>query len=163
MLGERAGFYDANFGVVLMVAATISLLSLLVWWNARTLARIDEQRSVAEEALRTSEKRTRQIIESAYDAFISMDDQGRVTDWNPQAEKMFGFPRSQALGRVLAEMIIPERYRERHHAGLKRFLATGEGTVLGKPIEVSAMHADGREFPVETLNFADGVERHVGF
>lgn len=149
VLGERAGFYNTNFGVVLMVAATISLLSLLVWWNARTLARIDQQRSAAEEALRTSEKRTRQIIESAYDAFISMDDKGRVTDWNPRAEKMFGFSRAQALGRVLAEMIIPERYRERHRAGLNRFLATGEGTVLGKPIEVSAIHADGREFPVE--------------
>ena len=98
--GERAGFYNAGFGVVLMVAATVSLLSLLVWWNARALARMDEQRSVAEDALRDSEKRTRQIIESAYDAFVSMDAEGRVTDWNPRAEKMFGFTRAQALGRV---------------------------------------------------------------
>lgn len=147
--GERAGYYNAGFGVVLMVAATISLLCVLVWWNTRSVARLDSKRSAAEEALRTNEKRTRQIIESGYDAFIAMDVEGRVTDWNPRAEAMFGFTRAQVIGGMLSELIIPHRYRERHRAGLKRFLATGEGTVLGRPIEISALHADGREFPVE--------------
>lgn len=147
--GERAGFYSAGFGIVLMVTATITLLSLLVWWNARSLARLEARRAIAEQALRTSERRNRLIIESANDAFIAMDGEGLVTDWNPRAEKMFGYLRKEALGRPLAELIIPERYREMHRQGLKRFLASGQGPVVGRPIEIEALHADGHEFPVE--------------
>lgn len=147
--GERLGFYSSDFGVVLMVAGTVTLLALLVWWSVRALTRMDAERSAAEEALRSEERRTRQIIESAHDAFISMDANGNVTDWNPRAEAMFGFAKQDVIGRRLCELIIPERYRERHREGLKRFLASGNGPVLGKPVEISALHADRREFPVE--------------
>jgi PAS domain S-box-containing protein len=147
--GERAGFYSTNFGVTLMVVSTIGLLSILVWWTARALNRADAERSVVEHALRTSEKRARLVIESAYDAFIAMDAEGVIIDWNPQAEKTFGFPSSQAVGRRLSETIIPERYRARHQLGLEHFLKTGEGPFLGKPVEITALRADGTEFPVE--------------
>ena len=147
--GERAGLFSASFGVALMVASTASLLALVVWWNARGLFRADANRRDAERALRESEQHTRLIIEAAYDSFIAMDARGIVLDWNPQAEKTFGFTRSEALGRALSELIIPERYREAHRAGLQRFLSTGEARVIGRPIEITALNRLREEFPVE--------------
>ena len=103
----------------------------------------------AEAALRASEQRTRLILDNALDAVISMNAAGIITDWNAQAESMFGWSSAEALGRKLSETIIPERYRARHESGLKRFLLTGEGPVLNKRIEISALDRSGREFQVE--------------
>ena len=89
------------------------------------------------------------IIESALDSVVVMDDHGVITFWNRQAELTFGWARKDAVGRRLSEMIIPERYREAHEAGLKRFLATGQGPVLNKRLELAALHRDGHEFQVE--------------
>lgn len=147
--GEKAGWFSASFGVALMVASTTSLLALFVWWNARSLSRTDLNRREAERALRDSEQHTRLIIDAAYDSFIAMDANGIVIDWNPQAEKTFGFTRAEAVGRSLCEMIIPEQYREAHRVGLQRFLQTGETRVIGRPIEITAMNRAGGEFPVE--------------
>ncbi len=107
------------------------------------------ERNRAEEALRASERRIRSIVDTAYDAFVAMNAAGFITDWNPQAEAIFGWSRAEAVGRSLGEIIIPERYREAHQRGLARFLATGEGPVLNKPIEISALRRDGTEFPVD--------------
>ncbi|HEV2131488.1 MAG TPA: PAS domain S-box protein, partial [Longimicrobiaceae bacterium] len=107
------------------------------------------ERRHAEEELRRSEERTREILESAHDAFITMDTQGRVCGWNSQAEATFGWPREEALGKPLVELIIPPHYREAHQQGLARFLATGDGPVLGRRIEVTALHRDGNELPIE--------------
>ncbi len=103
----------------------------------------------AEATLRESEERTRLIVETALDAVIVMDEDGRITDWNSQAEASFGWPRREAVGRLLSTTVIPPQYREAHERGLQRFLATGEGPVLNKRIEITAAHRDGREFPVE--------------
>ncbi len=107
------------------------------------------ERKRAEQALRESEERNRAIVETAYDAFVSMDAAGRIVAWNAQAEASFGWPRDEVVGRLLAETIIPPRYREAHTAGLARLLATGEGVVLDKRLELEALRRDGREFPVE--------------
>ncbi|MBC8117053.1 MAG: response regulator, partial [Candidatus Saccharimonas sp.] len=96
-----------------------------------------------------SDLQTRLILDSAYDAMVAMDSSGRIVDWNRQATATFGWSREEALGRVLAETIVPPAYREAHSRGLARFLATGEGPVLNQRIEVSALRRDGREFPVE--------------
>jgi PAS domain S-box-containing protein len=96
-----------------------------------------------------SEARTRSIVESALDAVISMDASGRITGWNARAEAIFGWPAGEVLGRQLADTIIPPAQREAHSRGLKRFLATGEGPVLNRRIEVSALRRDGSEFPAE--------------
>jgi PAS domain S-box-containing protein len=106
-------------------------------------------RKKVEEILRIREEETRRILETAQDAFIGMDAHGRITDWNRQAEDIFGWPRDEAIGRTLAETIIPERYREQHWRGLNRYLETGHGPVLGKRLELSAVRRDGTEFPVE--------------
>ena len=146
--GEKAGFYGTSFGVGLMVIVTISLLAIFAWWTARALNQAETELAIAEHALRTSEQRARLVIESAYDAFIAMDAEGVIIDWNTEAEKIFGISSSQAIGRKLSETIIPERYRERHRAGLKHFLKTGEGPLLGKRLEITALRADNSEFPV---------------
>jgi len=107
------------------------------------------ERKRIEDALRDSEERTRLIIETALDAVVTIDSDGMIAGWSPQAEKTFGWKMDEVRGRSLAETIIPERYREAHRRGMQRFLATGEGPVLNKRIELSALHRDGREFPVE--------------
>ena len=146
--GEKAGLYSTSFGAGLMVTLTISLLAIFVWWMTRVLNRAESELAVAEHALRTSEQRARLVIESAYDAFIAMDSEGVIIDWNTEAEKIFGLSSSQAIGRKLSETIIPEQHRERHQAGLKHFLETGEGPLLGKRIEITALRADSSEFCV---------------
>ncbi len=102
-----------------------------------------------EEALRQSEERARQIVETAYDPFITIDADGRVLDWNTQATKTFGWSRQEVLGKTLAELIVPTQHREAHANGIRRYLATGEGPVLNSRIEITALHRDGHEFPVE--------------
>ena len=89
------------------------------------------------------------IIDRAHSAVVSMAEQGLVTNWNPSAEEIFGRAREDALGRPVAELIIPERLRDAHREGLRRFLATGEGSMLDRRINVKALRADGAEFPAE--------------
>ncbi|MEX2272613.1 MAG: PAS domain S-box protein [Vicinamibacterales bacterium] len=107
------------------------------------------QKARMEAALRESEERSRGIIDAALDAVITMDEHGLITAWNPQAEKIFGWSREEAIGRALSSTIIPSSLRAAHERGLRHYLATGEGPVLGRRIEVTAQHRDGREFPVE--------------
>jgi two-component system sensor histidine kinase/response regulator len=104
---------------------------------------------LAQEALRHSEQRTRLIIDTANDAFVAMDARGDVIDWNSQAEITFGWKRDEIVGRSLAETIIPPQYREAHTAGLRHFLATKVGPLLNTRIEITALHRDGQEFPIE--------------
>jgi PAS domain S-box-containing protein len=106
-------------------------------------------RKQAETALRDNAEQTRMIIDTAYDAFVAMDAQGKIIDWNPRAEAIFGWSRDEALGRDVAGTIIPERHREAHTDGLAHFLATGEGPVLNNRLEISALRRDGSEFAVE--------------
>lgn len=103
----------------------------------------------AEAALQDREEETRQILQTAQDAYIGMDATGEITDWNRQAEVIFGWSNEEAIGRTLADTIIPERFREAHWKGLRRFLETGEGPVLNQRLELSGVRRDGTEFPVE--------------
>ena len=102
-----------------------------------------------QDALIESEKRTRLIIESSLSAIVIMDSYGLITDWNHQAEKMFGWSRNEAIGQRLEDLIIPLRFRNAHLQGLKLFLHTGIGPILNQLIEHVAMRRDGSEFPVE--------------
>ncbi len=103
----------------------------------------------SEQALAARERETRHILETAQDAFISIDDRGVIADWNQQAAATFGWTRAEALGQPLAEMVIPQRFREAHARGIERFLRTGEGAAVGKRLELVALDRSGREFPVE--------------
>ena len=101
------------------------------------------------EAHREAEARLRATIDNALDAVVQMDSEGIIIGWNDQAENIFGWPREEAVGRVLHETIIPPQYREAHVHGLKRYLLTHEKHIINSRIEVVGIHRDGHEFPVE--------------
>ena len=103
----------------------------------------------AERALRRVEQQAQLIVDSALDAVVSIDADGVVTDWNKQAEQTFGWTRTEALGRRMSETIIPMRYRESHERGLQHFFGTGQGPLLHRRVEITALRRDGTEFPVE--------------
>ena len=107
------------------------------------------ERRRAEEAVRRGEAVRGAVLESAIDSVITMNHEGRVVEFNPAAEQTFGYRRSDAVGKLVRELIVPAQLREAHERGLKRYLATGEGPLVGKRTEVMAMKADGTEFPVE--------------
>jgi diguanylate cyclase len=112
------------------------------------------ERKHTEAALRASEERTRRILETAGDAFVAINEHGQITDWNRQAEATFGWPAVEILGRRLDEVLIPPDQRELHRRGLARFLATGDGPVLGQRVELRALHRDGHQVPVELVVWA---------
>ena len=89
------------------------------------------------------------LRQAGLDCIITMDHEGRIREFNPAAEKTFGYRRDEAIGRMLAELVIPEQHRKAQAGGLAAFLKSGFGPVLGKRIEVSAVRRDGSEFPVE--------------
>ncbi len=106
-------------------------------------------RRQVKKAVRANEMRTRQIIEGSHDPFIAMNVDGIITEWNEAAYHTFGWSRSQALGQRLDELIMPHRFREAHHTGMQRFIASGSATILDKRIELIALRQSGEEFPVE--------------
>ena len=107
------------------------------------------ERKAIEEALRESELRKSAMLEAALDCIVTITKESRVVEWNPAAERTFGYARDAALGRDLAELIIPPELRERHRQGVARYLATGDHLVLGRRLELEALRADGSRFPVE--------------
>jgi PAS domain S-box-containing protein len=107
------------------------------------------QQTQAERALREGEARKRAIFEGALDCIVTMDHAGRITEFNPAAEQTFGYAHADAIDQPLVDLLVPPSLRARHTEGLRRYLATGEGPVLGKRIEVQALRADGTEFPAE--------------
>jgi PAS domain S-box-containing protein len=111
--------------------------------------------------------RQTRLIEAALDAVIEIDERGVVTEFNAIAERMFGYRKADAIGRLLEELIIPGPLRERHRAGLARLLATGDPRLLGTRVEITAMHADGSEIPVElalvTAERLDGRRCFIGW
>jgi two-component system, chemotaxis family, CheB/CheR fusion protein len=107
-----------------------------------------QQRDRRLDPAETLEALSRTFLDSALDCIITMDASGRVQEFNPASERVFGFSRGEAVGKELAELIIPPRLRERHRQGLARYLKTGEGPLIGKLIEIEALRRDGSEIMV---------------
>lgn len=147
--GSRNGeFPDDEENVLLGIAANQAATALQRW-------RVEDR-------LRQSDARSGAILETALDCIITMDHNGNVVDFNPAAEKTFGYRRADVVGQQLADLIIPGPFRERHQRGMAHYLATGEGPILGKRVELPALHADGVEFPVElTVTRIPGEGRPV--
>lgn len=99
--------------------------------------------------VQASERRIQTIIASAQDAFVAVGLDGRVIDWNAQAERMFGWSAAEAVGRDLASLVLPERFHASYRDGLQRFRATGDIPLLGRRLERLVLDRTGREFPVE--------------
>jgi PAS domain S-box-containing protein len=107
------------------------------------------ERRRAERQVRESDERHRAILEAALDCVITVDERGRVLEFNPAAERTFGYRRVDAVGREMAELIIPPALRARHREGFSRLLETGEPRIVDRRLELIGMRADGSEFPVE--------------
>jgi two-component system NtrC family sensor kinase len=120
------------------------------------------ERRRAEEALARSERRYRQLTEATLDAIIVTDQEGRIELFNPAAERMFGYQATEVLGQSVS-LLIPERYRSAHEAGLRRYVNTRQPHLIGRPVELTGRRKDGSEFPVELALSAFDLGEEGGF
>ena len=122
-------------------------------------------RTRVETDMRDEQRRTRAILDTALDAIVGMDHRGAITAFNPAAERLFGYSRSQALGRDLSDLLIPPVLRQQHRDGLARYLATGHGPFIDRRVETRGYRADGHEFPVEVAitRVSDDPPTFTGF
>lgn len=110
--------------------------------------KLNEEKQRSELIVKSAE-RIKHLINNSLDAVVGMDDAGFVTSWNKQAEKIFGWKEGEAIGKNLANLIIPQKYREAHRFGLKKFISSGVGPILNKRIELTALRNGTSEFPIE--------------
>ncbi len=103
-------------------------------------------RRLAEKQIEESEKRLKTFFQSGPDAVVIINHNQQILEWNPKAENIFGFTAEEVIGKPLSDTIIPRQYREAHLRGMSHFLKTGEGPVLNKTIEITALHKKGHEF-----------------
>jgi len=118
----------------------------------KMVTEIKASQEIAEEANKAAmqnEARTRLVVDTALDAVIEMDGDGFIMTWNKQAESIFGWSKDEVIGQRLSRMIIPHHLREAHEKGLTRYMRTGEKKVLGTRVEITALHRDGHQFPIE--------------
>lgn len=119
------------------------------------------QQKFAETELRKSEDRFQMIINTAYAAFVSLNEDGLIIDWNTQAEQMFGWNKAEVVNQKLSMLIIPEDLRESHESGLKRYLETGQDKALNQKLELTALTRQGNSIPVEiaitSMKYRGGV------
>lgn len=113
---------------------------------------------LAERALHEHQALRIARLDASLDAIISIDHEGRILEWNPAAEKMFGLMRDDVLEKEMAALIIPPRLREQHRVGLARHLDTGEGVVRGRLLEMPVLRSDGTEFPAEIAIGRVGID-----
>jgi PAS domain S-box-containing protein len=148
IVGPQAGFAGAvEFFTRERVEPDERLLDTMASLGRRMGHAVD--RDLADRALRSSEATGRAILAAALDCVVTMDQHGHVLEWNPAAERTFGYDRDEVLGRDMADLIVPPRLRDQHRRGLARYLATGKASVLDRRIEITATRRDGHEFPVE--------------
>ena len=149
-----------SYVVTVAIAAVLSLCAgvFLLWRQQQRVQKLALAAHEAESALerhaldasvRESQERAQMLMDSALDAVVSMDEEGKIISWNAQAEPVFGHAAEVAIGRDLAELIVPGALRGNLKKGIERYLDTGNSTILGKRIEVLGLRADGSEFPME--------------
>jgi PAS domain S-box-containing protein len=146
--------------VVALVLVGLCLYGRRMWRHSAAAAR-DLDRSEA--VVRDSERRMRLVLDSAHDAFVAMDSKGRIVEWNARAEAVFGWRRSEVLGRDLADTVISTDQRESYRRGLQRYLKDRSSTVLGRCVEMVAFHRSGVLFPVEVAATAVYTEDRIAF
>ena len=125
------GFMIALFGGVLV----------LIW---SVTAAAERRLGEALVRIKENESRTRAVTDSAQDAIMMMDPAGRISFWNPAAERILGYSQKEALGRILHEFIVPAHFQDAHRTAFPAFLQTGQGTAVGKTLDLEALRKDGR-------------------
>ncbi|MFC4930201.1 sensor domain-containing diguanylate cyclase [Massilia sp. GCM10023247] len=128
--------------------------------ETRVAERTTELHDAVEET-RKGEHRVKAIIDTALDAFVGVDAQGRITDWNPRAQEIFGWTRDDIVGRTVFETISPLHLRAAHEAGMQRFASGASSDIAGRRLQMSALRRDGEEFPVEmTIGLINAGDTH---
>ena len=139
----------SGFGFAIVAVTTTAALAVMVCLVSAWLSRAEAALKQLNEILADNEAAARTIVETAHDAVIQMDHTGKVLEWNPQAETVFGWRRDEAIGRKLSSLVVPEDARAMHESGLARFLLTGKSNILNKRIEITAVTRSGKEITVE--------------
>ncbi len=128
---------------------TLSDPYLLTLSSIADMLKLGIQRKESEIQLAKNEARNRAVIQSSLDCLITIDKRGRIIEFNPAAERTFGHSRQDVLGKDICDIIVPEEFRQRHRAGIARYLSTRESHIIGQRTEFSALRADGTKFPIE--------------
>ena len=152
--GRRKFRFEARLKGDLNSPRWIVARGLIVYAAGKAVRLVGSLRDItdhkyAEIDLRASEARVRAILDTAFDAIVTIDTSGKILEFNGAATRIFGHARGDAVGKVLADLIVPPIYRAAHTEGLKRYLETGKSAVLNKLVEVEALRADGTHIPVE--------------
>lgn len=139
---EKESFFNQEH---LDTLTTIANLAASKLKNAKAKRR----QAKAEIELRDSVKQLRQVVESALDAIITIDDRGKIKEWNPRAEEIFGWKSEEVIGKLLTENIIPNQHHTSHEKGMEKYMATGVGPALNQRLELNAIRKNKEEFPIE--------------
>lgn len=148
LYGDWEGLYSSEFGVALYSTVIILIFLILGWFLVVQLNKKDILKDATEAANQKRESEVAAIFFSAPDAVILIDGRSIIQRWNPEAEKLFGWTKSEILGRDLTETIIPEEFRAAHREGMRRYLSTGEHNILGRTVDVVALRKDGSTIDV---------------
>lgn len=141
-------FYSDQFGLAAYALSIILCFLVLIWYNAYLLNKRDAQNKKMEEDLVNSEEQVKAIFDYAPDAILVIDSQSTIVRWNTQAENLFGWKEEEVIGKSLADIILPEEFRESHRKGMSRYITTGESTILGKNIDIWAIKKDKTDIDV---------------
>jgi PAS domain S-box-containing protein len=146
--GYWRGFYDTEFGVTLFSLVTIITLLALAIYTAVSLNKRDLAQAKVQQALDHRQKEVSAVIENAPDAIIVLNRAGEIIRWNPESERLFGWKQEEVLGKMLSDTIVPEELREAHRMGMARYLGPEQSTMVGKTIEIWALHKNGQSIDV---------------
>jgi len=141
----------ALLGWLLGVEEAVALTATVMVVAAGAMIFLARRLKQADTTRREGLVRERAVLDAALDCIVTMDHEGRILDFNPAAERTFGYRREEVVGRLLGETIVPPSLRQRHREGLERYLAGNEPAIIGKRLELTGLRADGTEFPLEVL------------
>jgi diguanylate cyclase (GGDEF)-like protein/PAS domain S-box-containing protein len=147
LTSQGAGnFYSHNIseGVFSLWTFMVALVVTMLLISA-----LQSERNLALKTIQKHDKKLRAVIDGAFDAILTIDTAGLLVEFNPAAERIFGYKKDEVIGKLMSELIIPARYRTAHHAGHQQYVMSGVKHIFNQRIELVAMRADGSEFPIE--------------
>lgn len=147
--GEFLRLASATAAGLVLIWSLLALVAAALRRAALRQEKVDQDLARRDAAMRASEARKQAILQSSLDAIVTVDAEGRIIDFNPAAERMFGHPAESTLGQPMHELMVPHPHRQAHQAGMARYRQTRQQRVLNRRIEVEGLRADGSVFPVE--------------
>jgi PAS domain S-box-containing protein len=146
--GFQVGLYNEGFGTAIYALFVIIAFAGIIMYHTIALNKKDLLEQQTENALRASEEQTRGIFDNAPDAIILIDDQGRISKWNLESERLFGWKASEVVGKLLHDTIIPPEFREAHKRGMNRYLQSGESVIMGRSIDLWGVKKNGEQIDI---------------